>query len=106
MMVSQHSYQPGIIVYSKSWFDGLPSDIQRVLLEVPAADVTAGRNGVRRMDPILLQNLTKAGLTVHRPTAAELAPFHQVARPVPDRIAAKSGRGGRNLLKAIRAAGR
>jgi len=101
MFVGQHSYQPGIIVYSKTWFDGLPADIQQVLTSVPAADITAGREGVRRMDPILIRNLERHGIDVHTPSAAEIAPFKNKVKGIPARIAAKAGRGGQALLRAI-----
>lgn len=101
--LSQHSYQPGIVVYSKSWFDDLPADLQEVLTSVPAEITTDGREQVRRMDPILIRNLERAGLTVHRPTAAERAAFAKIGRPVQDRVARRAGARGRALLKALRA---
>ncbi|MCS6797155.1 MAG: TRAP transporter substrate-binding protein [Myxococcota bacterium] len=101
--VSQHSYQPGIVVYSKSWFDGLPADVKRILTEVPTAMVTDGRAAVRRMEPILLRNLERYGIQVHQPTPEERAQFVQATRQVADRVAGKSGRGGRELLRALRA---
>ncbi len=101
--VSEHSYQPGIIVYSKRWFDGLPADIQTVLTNVPPSLVAEGRQSVRSMDPVLIRNLERYGIQVHRPTAAERSAFAATARNVPDRVAAKVGSGARNLLKALRA---
>jgi tripartite ATP-independent transporter DctP family solute receptor len=102
LTLSEHCYQPGVIVYSKTWFDGLPPDLQQVLRNVPASMITEGRTAVRRMDPILLQNLGRQGITVNRPSAAERTAFANVARPVADRIANKAGPGARNLLKALR----
>lgn len=102
--LSRHSYQPGIIVYSKRWFDGLPADVQQVLESVPTNLITEGRRNVRRMDPILVRNLGNAGLTVHEPSAAERRAFAEVARNVPRQVAAKVGGQGRQLLKAIQAA--
>ncbi len=100
--LSQHSYQPGIIVYSKTWFDGLPPDLQRVLTNVPAELVTDGRDQVRRMDPILIRNLERYGIDVHRPSATERAAFAKIGRPVQDRVAGRVGARGRALLKALR----
>lgn len=102
LTLSEHCYQPGVIVYSKTWFDGLAPDIQQVLLNTPATLINDGRSSVRRMDPILLQNLGRFGITVYRPTPGERAQFAAIARPVADRIATKTGAGGRNLLKALR----
>lgn len=100
--LSEHSYQPGIVVYSQTWFNTLPQDLQQILTSLPPALTTDGRTAVRRMDPILLQNLQRFGIEVHRPTPAERQAFAAIGRPVQDRIA--TGGGSRNLLKALRAA--
>lgn len=100
--VSEHSYQPGIVVYSKRWFDDLPDDLQAVLKNVPAEITTTGRQQVRAMDPILLRNLERHGITVHRPSAAERAAFVKLGGPVQDRVARSAGARGRALLQAIR----
>ena len=102
--LSQHSYQPGIIVYSKRWYDGLPADIQQILSNVPATMVSEGRQNVRAMDPILVRNLERYGIQVHRPSASERQAFAQATRSVADRVASKVGANARNLLKALRAA--
>ncbi len=103
LVLSRHSYQPGIVVYSKRWYDSLPHDLQHVLDSVPQQLVTDGREGVRQMEPILLRNLRSRGIEVHEMSAEERAAFVEVAAPVPDRIARKAGRNGRALLAALRA---
>ena len=100
--LSQHSYQPGIIVYSKQWFDGLPSDVQQALNGIPRNLVTSGRQNVRRMDPVLVRNLERAGIQVHRPSSSERQAFAEATRNVADQVARKAGRGGRELLRALR----
>ena len=102
LTLSEHSYQPGIVVYSKSWYDGLPADLQRVLDNVPSSHTTEGREGVRRMEPILVRNLERFGIQVHEPTAQERQAFVQATRQVPNRVAAKAGGRGRQLLRALR----
>ncbi len=101
--LSEHSYQPGVVVYSKTWFDGLPSDLQQVLTSVPAEITAEGRDQVRRMDPILIQNLQRYGITVHRPSSSERAAFATLGRPVQDAVAGRAGAQGRALLRALRA---
>ncbi len=103
LTLSEHCYQPGVVVYSKTWFDALAPDLQQLLKNVPASLVTDGRASVRRMDPILLQNLTRFGITIYHPTPAERAQFATIGRPVGDRIATKVGPAARNLLRALRA---
>ncbi len=101
--LSEHSFQPGIVVYSKTWFDGLPADLQQVLTSIPQEITVDGRDQVRRMDPILIRNLERYGIEVHRPSAEERAAFAKIARPVQDSVAGRAGAQGRALLKALRA---
>jgi TRAP-type transport system periplasmic protein len=100
--LSRHSYQPGIVVWSKTWFDSLPADLQTLLNSVPPEMVVEGRRAVRAMDPVLQRNLQQYGIQVHEPTAAERAAFATAARPVADRVAKKSGPGAAALLRALR----
>lgn len=103
LTTSAHNYQPGIIVYSKTWFDSLPEDLKPILQNVPPNITTDGRADVRRMEPILLRNLKTAGINVVDLSTAERDAFKAIARPVQDRVAGRTGAGGRALLKALRA---
>jgi TRAP-type C4-dicarboxylate transport system substrate-binding protein len=102
LTLSQHSYQPGIVVYSQTWYDALPADLRAVLDGIPAEITTDGRTQVRRMDPILVANLRRAGLEVYEPTAAERAVFARLGPPVQEAAAAEAGASGRALLRALR----
>jgi TRAP-type C4-dicarboxylate transport system substrate-binding protein len=101
---SRHSYQPGIVVYSKKWFDTLPPDIQKILLNVPEDLTVWGREQVRQMEPVLLKNLVRYGYEIHEPSAAELQKFKDVEKGVPESIAKQVGPAGQKLLKSVRAA--
>ena len=104
LILSKHSYQPGIVVYSKKWFDTLPPDIQKVLLSVPYDLTTWGRDQVRKMEPVLLKNLVRYGYEIHDPTEAELQKFKDKEKGVPEAIAKQTGPAGVKLLKAVQAA--
>ena len=101
LFLSRHSYQPGIIVYSKQWFDGLPADIQQALRDIPQSEVQAGRQAVRAMDPVLVRNLSRARVEVHTPSEAELAPFREATRGVAAAVARRAGAGANELLRAL-----
>ncbi|MEM8605560.1 MAG: TRAP transporter substrate-binding protein [Myxococcota bacterium] len=102
LFLSMHSYQPGIVVYSKKWFDTLPKDIQAVLTSIPYELTTWGREQVRKMEPVLIKNLKRYGYEVHEPTAAERAAFKAKEKGVPEKIAKETGPSGQALLKAVR----
>lgn len=104
LILSKHSYQPGIVVYSKKWFDTLPEDIQKVLTSVPYELTTWGRDQVRKMEPVLLKNLVRYGYDIHEPTEEELAKFKAKEKDVPEDVAKQTGPAGQKLLKAVRAA--
>jgi len=104
LILSKHSYQPGIVVYSKKWFDTLPPDIQKVLTSVPYELTTWGREQVRKMEPVLLKNLVRYGYEIHDPSKAELQKFKDAEKGVPEAVAKQVGPAGQKLLKAVRAA--
>lgn len=104
LILSRHSYQPGIVVYSKKWFDTLPADIQKILLTVPYDLTTWGRDQVRKMEPVLQKNLVRYGYEIHEPTPAELQKFKDKEKGVPEAVAKQVGPDGVKLLKAVRAA--
>ena len=104
LFLSRHSYQPGIVVYSKKWFDTLPADIQKVLLSVPYDLTTWGREQVRKMEPVLLKNLVRYGYDIHDPSPAELQKFKDKEKGVPEAVAKQVGPAGQKLLKSVRAA--
>ena len=104
LFLSKHSYQPGIVVYSKKWFDTLPKDIQEVLLSPPYDLTTWGREQVRQMEPVLIKNLVRYGYDVHEPTAEERAAFKAKEKGVPEKIAKEVGPSGQALLKAVKKA--
>ncbi len=101
LFLSAHSYQPGIVVYSKKWFDTLPKDIQEILMNVPYDLTTWGREQVRLMEPVLLKNLTRYGYEIHEPTAAERAAFKAKEKGIPEKIAKETGPDGVALLNAV-----
>jgi TRAP-type C4-dicarboxylate transport system substrate-binding protein len=104
LILSKHSYQPGIVVYSKKWFDTLPKDIQEILLTVPYDLTTWGRDQVRKMEPVLIKNLVRYGYDIHDPSSAELQKFKDKEKGVPENVAKQVGPAGQKLLKAVRAA--
>jgi len=101
--LSEHIYQPGIVMFSKSWRDGLPTDLQAILSDIPQDMVVQGRQSVRAMNPILIQNLERAGLHVHRLSPAARQEFATKARTSWNATLAKSGPGARRILKQLQA---
>lgn len=102
LFLSRHCYQPAALVYSKKWFDTLPDDVQQALTVVDQDLVDWGRKQVRMMEPVLIKNLERYGYDVYDPSPEELAPFKEIQKKTPDKIAKETGSAGLALLKAIR----
>jgi TRAP-type C4-dicarboxylate transport system substrate-binding protein len=85
---TKHIYQPGVLLYSKKWFDGLPADIQAILLR--RDDEAAGFKGVRQLTGPLLENLKAADKQVCTLTPEQTKAFAERSKPVWDTFAKKS----------------
>jgi TRAP-type transport system periplasmic protein len=83
--VSEHIYQPGVVLASKREFDRLPAELQTALTADLGTLTGQGRNAVREMNPLLMQNFTSAKIPVYKPSAAEQAAFARATRPVYDK---------------------
>lgn len=80
--VSDHIYQPAVVVYNKDWFDSMPQDLQALLLSNRASETQRGRRLIRRIAPALLENLRNANINVVELTAAQKAAFKTATRPL------------------------
>jgi TRAP-type C4-dicarboxylate transport system substrate-binding protein len=80
--VSQHMYQPAVILYSLEFFESLPKDLQTVLIGDPKKEMAWGRNAVREMNESLLQKFNDKGIKVNRLTEEERAVFREKLLPL------------------------
>lgn len=95
---TQHIYQPGIIVYSKKWFDAQPKKLQEIL--VKTTEEKSGVAGVRAITEPLLENFTHAGIKLCRLDPAQRAAFTAKVKPVWDDFAKRSP-ANKKLLDAV-----
>lgn len=82
--VSEHIYQPALFLLNREWFDGLPKDLQEIILSQSGKLEGRGRKLVRALNPALIDNLTKGDrpLQVYTHTAAEKAAFKKATQGV------------------------
>lgn len=99
--VSDHIYQPAVIVYSKAWFDKLPKDLQGILLANQKAETDAGRKGVRALNPKLVQNLKAAKIEVCQLTPEQKAVFAKASERVHTKFRKDVGKKGAELLDIV-----
>ena len=100
-IVSDHIYQPAVVIFNKSWFEGLPKDIQEILLKDRKAETIKGRKSVRRITPKLLKKLEEKDITVYKMTEAEKASFKAKTAKVHQIFRKKAGKQGAKMLDII-----
>lgn len=100
LTVSAHIYQPGMIAFNKKWFDGLPADLQKVLLDEGDKLVRKGRKAIRAGNKDLLKIFQDQKVEIHVLTAAEREAFVKKTAKVRDRVAAR-GAGHKELIELI-----
>ena len=99
--VTEHIYQPALIVANKKWFNSLPSDIQATMISLGDRLTKKGRKSVRQLGPALLENFKSQGVKVYEPTAAEKKAFKDATRKVWKIREDKASPLGRKLLDAL-----
>ncbi len=99
--ISRHLYQPGVLAYSKKFFDTVPADLQPALMGSVEKDTKRGRKGVRRLEPGLIQNFKNYGIKVYELTDKERKAFAKPAKKVRKEYEARATPEGLQLLKII-----
>ena len=99
--VSHHIYQPAILVYSKKWFDGLDAATRELLLDNVAEETRKGREGVRRIEPGLIQNFVAYGIKVYELNDAERQSFAGVTKKIHADFLKGATADGKRIFEAI-----
>jgi tripartite ATP-independent transporter DctP family solute receptor len=100
--VSDHIYQPAVVVYNKEFFDKLPDDLQKILLANREKETEYGRRLVRALQPKLIKNLKATGMTVCELSDAQKKPFAEKAEEVHKMFRKRTGKKGSELLDIIK----
>jgi len=96
--LSNHIYQPAIVVFNKAWFDGLPADLQTILLEEGRAIQARGRTLIRGMAKKQLKSLADSGVQVYQLTDPERDVFEKATGPGRQSFRKTSGKRAARLL--------
>lgn len=102
LTLSEHSYQPGLVVFSKLWFDGLPEKVKVALQRISNRPADDARAALRAMTPRLLDMLEKRGIKIHHPTAKERSAFIRSSEKVRRTLAVNASGESWRILRAIR----
>jgi len=99
--VTEHIYQPALIVVNKKWFDALPADLQAILLDLGKKLTKRGRKQVRELGPALLDNFGSMGVKVYHSTDAEKEVFKKATKGVWKIRESKASPMGKKLMNAL-----
>jgi len=82
LTLSAHIYQPAAIAFNKDWFDKIPEDLQKILIDEGRAIVRPGREAIRKMNPKLIEIIKKAKVEIHTLSNAQRADFEKATAGV------------------------
>jgi TRAP-type C4-dicarboxylate transport system substrate-binding protein len=99
--VSDHMYQPALLVYNKAWLDKLTPKQRELLFANRLDEQKRGRAMIRKLNEPLLKNLAESGITITRLSDAEKAEFAKVTAPVYQKIRALQSPDGKALFDLI-----
>lgn len=98
---TKHIYQPAVIVASKKFYDAQPEDGKKVIMGDGNGLADEVRKGVRALDGRLVATLKKTGVTIHNPSAAELAQWKQASAGQEKTVLGSLGGQSRAIYNAI-----
>jgi tripartite ATP-independent transporter DctP family solute receptor len=101
--MSEHIYQPAAIAFNLAWFNKLPADAQKILIEEGRALQVKGRKAVRKINPDLKEILKGEKITVVELTAEEKKVFEEKSKPVYEEFRKSFGPKASKLLDMIQA---
>ncbi len=87
IMISNHAFLGGVLLYASSWFSKLPEDLQQIFVDAGQSMVKRQRQGVAQIEADLLKDIAATGthiieLTDAQKEALRLAtlPVHEIYR--------------------------
>jgi tripartite ATP-independent transporter DctP family solute receptor len=101
LTVSGHIYQPAVIAFNKDWFDKLPEDLQKVLIDEGRGIVRQGRKAIRKLNPELLKIIQESGVEVHTLSTAERDVFEKATKGVRKNFRKKKGKKAGEILDLV-----
>lgn len=99
--ISDHIYQPAVVVYNKDWFDKLPEDLQKVLVANREGETDYGRKLVRKLQPKLVKNLSAAKIKVCEMDEKTKDEFAAKTKSVHKMFRKRSSAKGKKLLDLV-----
>jgi TRAP-type C4-dicarboxylate transport system substrate-binding protein len=104
--LTRHCYQPAAVVYSRKWWETLPTELQEALA-VDGEEMTKmeerGFRSINAMTPQLVQNFRDAGIAVKELDDSERKKWKAASSKVHGSFEKRTTDAGRALFKAVKA---
>jgi tripartite ATP-independent transporter DctP family solute receptor len=102
--VSNHIYQPALVILNKAWYDALPPELQTAVIPTNHDLEVRGRKGIRALTPLLLKNFEQQNVTVHTLSAEQIDAFRKAIHLAWAERMKNATPMGKKLFDAIQAA--
>ena len=89
--VTEHIYQPAVVIYSKQFYDKLTDDQKKTLMGAGNGMAPKARQAVRRLSTQLIKALEENSVTITRLTDAEKGAFKNASAGLGDQMVGKIG---------------
>ena len=99
--ITQHLYQPGILVWSKTFYDAQTPETQKLMKLGREELAKEGREGVRKLEPQLIENFRSYGIKLYELTPAEAKAFRKQAKEIHKKYKAQATPDAKQLLEVI-----
>jgi len=84
LMLTNHASLSGVLMFSESWFNSLPADLQDLMMEAGKQWLKEEREGIAKLEAGWLEEIKKAGTEVIEISAEQLAIYKDSTAPVYD----------------------
>jgi TRAP-type transport system periplasmic protein len=101
LTLSAHIYQPAVIAFNKDWFDGLPKDLQKILIDEGRKITQRGRDTIRKINPELVKIIQDSGVKVSALNKGQRAKFEAATKGVRARFRSAQGKDSARILDLI-----
>lgn len=99
--LSAHIYQPAVIAFNEEWFDALPAELQKILLDEGRSITNKGRKLIRALNPDLIKILESEGIKIHRLGSAERDAFEKQSAVVRSKFRKSQGKSSVRTLDQV-----
>lgn len=82
LMLTSHAALSGVLMYSESWFQALPQDLQQIMMDAGKQWIQDERSGIAKMEETWLNEIKASGTTVVELTPEQLDAFEQATASV------------------------